>query len=181
MATGASLFPGSVAGAGAELRINSVLHVKSRLEPGAVLPIGWIAAGDPATLFSPDRHDELWELQRTLDFPARRTAFREGPRCARSCPGRPGSTARTKTIGRSKTDAASQRGRRQLHEELRGTRAEHGDDGLDHDPVVRPGFPSAPHRGHTGLAVEQLGLPRGEHDRVEVDPERPSGIFFAAK
>ncbi|WP_037356030.1 gamma carbonic anhydrase family protein [Amycolatopsis orientalis] len=69
VATGASLFPGAVAGAGAELRINSVLHVNSRLEPGAVLPIGWIAAGNPAELFSPDRHDELWELQRTLDFP----------------------------------------------------------------------------------------------------------------
>ncbi|WP_101433853.1 gamma carbonic anhydrase family protein [Amycolatopsis echigonensis] len=69
VATGASLFPGSVAGGGAELRINSVLHVNSRLEPGAVLPIGWIAAGNPAELFSPDRHDELWEVQRTLDFP----------------------------------------------------------------------------------------------------------------
>ncbi|WP_370935735.1 gamma carbonic anhydrase family protein [Amycolatopsis sp. cg13] len=69
VATGASLFPGSVAGAGAELRINSVLHVNYRLEPGTVLPIGWIAAGDPAELFSPDRHEELWEVQRPLDFP----------------------------------------------------------------------------------------------------------------
>jgi carbonic anhydrase/acetyltransferase-like protein (isoleucine patch superfamily) len=40
IATGAALFPGSVAGAGSELRINSVLQVNSRLEPGAVLPIG---------------------------------------------------------------------------------------------------------------------------------------------
>jgi carbonic anhydrase/acetyltransferase-like protein (isoleucine patch superfamily) len=69
IATGAALFPGAVAGAGAELRINSVLHVNSHLAPGTVLPIGWIAAGNPAQLFSPDRHDELWELQRTLDFP----------------------------------------------------------------------------------------------------------------
>lgn len=69
VATGAALFPGSVAGTGAELRINSVLHVNSRLAPGTVVPIGWIAAGDPAALFSPDRHDELWETQRTLDFP----------------------------------------------------------------------------------------------------------------
>jgi gamma-carbonic anhydrase len=69
IATGAALFPGSVAGAGAELRINSVLHVNSRLEPGAVLPIGWIAVGDPAELFSPDRHEELWQVQRDLDFP----------------------------------------------------------------------------------------------------------------
>jgi carbonic anhydrase/acetyltransferase-like protein (isoleucine patch superfamily) len=63
------LFPGSVAGRGAELRINSVLQVNSRLEPGAILPIGWIAVGDPAQLFSPDRHEELWAIQRDLDFP----------------------------------------------------------------------------------------------------------------
>ena len=69
VATGASLFPGSVAGAGSELRINSVLHVNSRLEAGTVVPIGWIAVGDPAELFSPDRHEELWEVQRDLDFP----------------------------------------------------------------------------------------------------------------
>jgi carbonic anhydrase/acetyltransferase-like protein (isoleucine patch superfamily) len=69
VATGVSLFPGSVAGAGSELRINSVLHVNSRLAPRTVVPIGWIAAGDPAELFSPDRHDELWEVQRELDFP----------------------------------------------------------------------------------------------------------------
>lgn len=69
IATGASLFPGSVAGAGAELRINSVLQVNSHLAQGTVLPIGWIAAGNPAQLFSPDRHDDLWQVQRDLDFP----------------------------------------------------------------------------------------------------------------
>jgi carbonic anhydrase/acetyltransferase-like protein (isoleucine patch superfamily) len=69
IATGAALFPGAVAGTGAELRIHSVLHVNSHLAPGTVLPIGWIAAGNPARLFSPDQHDELWEVQRTLDFP----------------------------------------------------------------------------------------------------------------
>jgi carbonic anhydrase/acetyltransferase-like protein (isoleucine patch superfamily) len=69
VATGASLFPGSVAGAGAELRIGSVLHVNSRLDPGTVVPIGWIAAGDPAELFPPDRHDDLWRVQEPLDFP----------------------------------------------------------------------------------------------------------------
>ncbi|MEU5363920.1 gamma carbonic anhydrase family protein [Streptomyces sp. NPDC005925] len=69
VATGASLFPGSVAGARAELRVNSVLHANSRLEPGTVLPIGWIAAGDPARLFAPGQHEELWEVQWELDFP----------------------------------------------------------------------------------------------------------------
>src|SRR3569833_2929995 len=68
-ATGVSMFPGAVAGAGSELRVNSVLHVNSRLAPRPVLPIGWIAAGDPARLFSPDQHEELWEVQRELDFP----------------------------------------------------------------------------------------------------------------
>ncbi|MFG2000801.1 gamma carbonic anhydrase family protein [Spirillospora sp. NPDC048911] len=69
VATGVSIFPGAVAGARSELRINSVLHVNSRLAPESVVPIGWIAAGDPARLFSPDRHEELWEVQRDLDFP----------------------------------------------------------------------------------------------------------------
>jgi carbonic anhydrase/acetyltransferase-like protein (isoleucine patch superfamily) len=69
IATGASLFPGAVAGARSELRINSVLHVGSTLPPESVVPISWIAAGDPARLFSPDQHDELWQVQRDLDFP----------------------------------------------------------------------------------------------------------------
>jgi carbonic anhydrase/acetyltransferase-like protein (isoleucine patch superfamily) len=69
VATGVSIFPGAVAGTRSELRINSVLHVNSRLAADTVVPIGWIAAGDPAQLFSPDRHEELWEMQRELDFP----------------------------------------------------------------------------------------------------------------
>ena len=69
VATGVSVFAGARAGRGSELRVNSVLHVNSVLEPGAVVPIGWIAAGDPAQLFSPDRHDDLWAVQEPLDFP----------------------------------------------------------------------------------------------------------------
>ena len=83
IATGAALFPGSFAGTGAELRINSVLQVNSRLAAGTVLPIGWIAVGDPAQLFSPDRHDDIWKIQQSLNFPgtvygaARDTTMRE--------------------------------------------------------------------------------------------------------
>jgi carbonic anhydrase/acetyltransferase-like protein (isoleucine patch superfamily) len=69
IATGVSMFPGSRAGAGCELRINSVLHVNSDLAAGTVLPIGWIAAGRPAQLFSPDQHESLWAVQEPLDFP----------------------------------------------------------------------------------------------------------------
>ena len=83
VATGASVFPGAVVGVGAELRINCVVQVNTRIPPGTVVPIGWVAVGDPAQLFSPDRHDELWEVQRGLDFPgtvyqvARGTSMRD--------------------------------------------------------------------------------------------------------
>ncbi|NGO15217.1 gamma carbonic anhydrase family protein [Streptomyces sp. HC44] len=79
VATGASAFPGAVAGAGSELRINSVLHVNSVLPPGTVVPIGWIAAGAPqAQLFAPGQHDELWDVQRELDFPGTVYGVRRG-------------------------------------------------------------------------------------------------------
>jgi carbonic anhydrase/acetyltransferase-like protein (isoleucine patch superfamily) len=69
IATGASLFPGSIAGTRSELRVNSVLHVNSRLAAETIIPIGWIAAGDPAQLFAPEQHDQLWQVQSELDFP----------------------------------------------------------------------------------------------------------------
>ena len=68
IATGASLFPGSRIGHGAEVRINAVVQVNTVVAPGTVVPIGWVAVGDPAQLFAPDRHDEIWAVQRTLDF-----------------------------------------------------------------------------------------------------------------
>ncbi|WP_313542406.1 gamma carbonic anhydrase family protein [Leifsonia aquatica] len=69
IATGSCVFAGAVVGARSELRIHAVLHAGSVLPPDSVVPIGWIAAGSPAQLFSPDQHDELWEVQSTLDFP----------------------------------------------------------------------------------------------------------------
>lgn len=69
VATGVSMFGGSVAGTRSELRINSVLHVNSVLPPDTVVPIGWVAAGDPATLFPPGEHEALWAVQEGLDFP----------------------------------------------------------------------------------------------------------------
>jgi len=68
IATGASLFPGSVIGTGAEVRINAVVQVNTVLTTGEVVPIGWVAVGNPARLFSPDRHNEIWAIQKTLDF-----------------------------------------------------------------------------------------------------------------
>lgn len=68
IATGASVFPGASIGVGAEVRINAVVQVNTVVEPGTVVPIGWVAVGNPARLFAPDRHDEIWAIQKNLDF-----------------------------------------------------------------------------------------------------------------
>lgn len=68
IATGASLFPGSRIGAGAEVRINAVVQVNTVIEPGVVVPIGWVAVGNPAQILSADKHDEIWAIQKELDF-----------------------------------------------------------------------------------------------------------------
>lgn len=68
IATGASLFPGSVIGAGAEVRINGVVQVNTIVGPGMVVPIGWVAVGNPAHILPAEKHDEIWAIQRELDF-----------------------------------------------------------------------------------------------------------------
>ena len=77
IATGASLFPGSRIGSGAEVRINGVVQVNTVVDPGAVVPIGWVAVGDPASILPPERHDEIWAIQRQLDFSG--TVYGVGP------------------------------------------------------------------------------------------------------
>ncbi len=69
LATGVTIFHGARIGARAEVRIRGVVHVNSVLPADAVLPIGWIAVGNPARQFPPSAHDEIWAIQRTLDFP----------------------------------------------------------------------------------------------------------------
>ena len=69
IATGAAIFHSAHLGKGSQIRINAVVHLKSYLEPGALVPIGWIAVGNPAKLFSPDQHEEIWEIQEPLNFP----------------------------------------------------------------------------------------------------------------
>jgi carbonic anhydrase/acetyltransferase-like protein (isoleucine patch superfamily) len=68
IATGASVFMGARVGERAEVRINAVVHVNSALGNGQALPIGWVAVGNPAQSFPPDRHDEIWAIQRELGF-----------------------------------------------------------------------------------------------------------------
>jgi gamma-carbonic anhydrase len=69
LATGAALFPGSVVNEGSEVRIHGVVHVNTVLPPGATVPIGWVAVGDPAQIYPPAQHQHIWEIQESLDFP----------------------------------------------------------------------------------------------------------------
>jgi carbonic anhydrase/acetyltransferase-like protein (isoleucine patch superfamily) len=69
IATGAAVFHGAEIGRGAEVRIHGTVHLRTRLEPGTTVPIGWIAVGNPAKILPPDQHEAIWALQKTLDFP----------------------------------------------------------------------------------------------------------------
>ena len=69
LATGATVMNGAHVGAGAEVRINGVVHIRTRLDAFATVPIGWVAVGDPAQVLPPDQHEAIWARQRPLDFP----------------------------------------------------------------------------------------------------------------
>jgi carbonic anhydrase/acetyltransferase-like protein (isoleucine patch superfamily) len=80
IATGASLFPGARVGRRGEVRINGVVHVSSVVPDGRVVPIGWVAVGDPAAILPPGAHDEIWAIQRELDFPGTVAGVQAGDR-----------------------------------------------------------------------------------------------------
>ncbi|WP_294180978.1 gamma carbonic anhydrase family protein [uncultured Schumannella sp.] len=69
IATGVRIFNGAVIGERSEIRINGVVHLRTELPPESVVPIAWIAVGSPPQILSPDRHDEIWDVQQALDFP----------------------------------------------------------------------------------------------------------------
>ncbi|MEL6728027.1 MAG: gamma carbonic anhydrase family protein [Pseudomonadota bacterium] len=69
LATGVTVFNGAVIGARSEVRINGIVHLRTHLAPDTTVPLGWIAVGDPARILSPDQHDEIWAIQKPLDFP----------------------------------------------------------------------------------------------------------------
>lgn len=69
IATGATIFNGVHIKQDSEVRINGIVHVNSVLEPGSMVPIGWIAVGNPAKIFPPNEHEKIWEIQKKMDFP----------------------------------------------------------------------------------------------------------------
>lgn len=69
LATGCTIFNGARVGRGAEVRINGIVHLRTVLPAGATVPVNWIAAGDPAVILPPEAHEQIWAVQKQLDFP----------------------------------------------------------------------------------------------------------------
>jgi carbonic anhydrase/acetyltransferase-like protein (isoleucine patch superfamily) len=69
IATGVAMFDGARIGHQTEIRINGVVHANSTLGPNSLVPIGWIAVGDPAEVFPPDAHDTYESRLAAMDFP----------------------------------------------------------------------------------------------------------------
>lgn len=69
LATGCALFPGARLEEHVEVRVHGVVHVNTTLPRGSVVPIGWVAVGDPAQILPPGRHEQIWAVQEGLDFP----------------------------------------------------------------------------------------------------------------
>jgi len=69
LGTGATVFNGARIGARAEVRVNGIVHLRTVLAPDAVVPLGWIAVGDPAEILPPEAHERIWAIQKPLDFP----------------------------------------------------------------------------------------------------------------
>ena len=69
LATGTTIFNGAKIGDRTEVRINGIVHLKTVVPPDTVVPIGWVAVGDPAEILPPSEHEKIWGIQKPLDFP----------------------------------------------------------------------------------------------------------------
>lgn len=77
IATGASIFNAATIGARAVVRIRGTVHIRTRIPADGVVPIGWVALGDPVRLFSPRDHEEISKLLGELNFAG--TVFGDEP------------------------------------------------------------------------------------------------------
>lgn len=69
IATGASIFHSALIKEGAEVQINGVVHLKTVFPKNGVLPIGWIAVGNPMQKFPSSEHEKIWAIQKEANFP----------------------------------------------------------------------------------------------------------------
>jgi carbonic anhydrase/acetyltransferase-like protein (isoleucine patch superfamily) len=70
LAAGTAIFNGARIGHRAEVRVNGTVHLNTVIPDGVLVPIGWVAVGNPASILPPDRHDDIWAIQEPLDFPS---------------------------------------------------------------------------------------------------------------
>lgn len=69
LASGTRVFNGAHVGARSEVRIGAIVHLRTTLPPDTVVPIGWVAVGEPLRILPAERHEEIEAAQRELDFP----------------------------------------------------------------------------------------------------------------
>jgi carbonic anhydrase/acetyltransferase-like protein (isoleucine patch superfamily) len=69
VATGATVFHGAHLGYNVEVRVNAIVHLRTTLAAHTIVPIGWVAVGDPPVMLPPAEHDAIWGAQEPLDFP----------------------------------------------------------------------------------------------------------------
>lgn len=68
LATGVKIYQGSVIARRTEVRIDGVVHVRSVLPPNSLVPIKWVAVGDPAEMFPPDKHEKIDAVLAKMNF-----------------------------------------------------------------------------------------------------------------
>jgi carbonic anhydrase/acetyltransferase-like protein (isoleucine patch superfamily) len=73
IATGATILNGAHLEMRSTVRINGIVHARTRLPAGVKMPIGWIAVGNPVEILPPDRDKRIAEL--LLDRGFSKTAF----------------------------------------------------------------------------------------------------------
>jgi carbonic anhydrase/acetyltransferase-like protein (isoleucine patch superfamily) len=69
LATGVKIYQGARVGRRTEVRIDGIVHVRSVLPPNSLVPIKWLAVGDPAQLFPPNKHEEIDAILAERNFP----------------------------------------------------------------------------------------------------------------
>jgi carbonic anhydrase/acetyltransferase-like protein (isoleucine patch superfamily) len=68
LATGVRVYQGARIGRRSEVRIDGVVHVRSVLPPESLVPIKWVAVGDPARLLPPHKHEEIDAVLGGMNF-----------------------------------------------------------------------------------------------------------------
>jgi carbonic anhydrase/acetyltransferase-like protein (isoleucine patch superfamily) len=68
LATGVRIYQGARVSRRTEVRIDAVVHVRSVLPPRSLVPIKWVAVGDPAQLFPPHKHEEIDAILSKMNF-----------------------------------------------------------------------------------------------------------------